>query len=326
VKAICVSDNGRFIIAILVLFSPFGQSVLLHAFVPDGYNFHGIVMNGHFLADEVLNRERWVFFRSGLKASSKEFQSKGQSTAEHKLVDSKQQEPLEAIVTISTEGKSSSSHTLESRYLCLEVETFRQESCNPRYRNCISQLQQKAFWNDDRWEESLQWNMSSDQNKEELRIRSQNRKLKTEVRGLAVENRVLKERLGRLVEFESMFPRCYFGMRVVPVGYNPSVGNSKHEVIPVGYNHSVQNEKIVQNKKHDELCVATNKPKEDQNSSERKPVKAVAVVPAGYNPSVDDDIKIVVEIDDSSCGGDAPEIVNGVDRNRSSTKKRKKRN
>jgi hypothetical protein len=275
-------------------------------------------MNGHFLADEVItNRD----FGRCLEASYTKSQSKGQSTAEHKLVDRKKQEPLEAVVFISTEGKSSSLHTLQARYLCLEIETFDEASCNPRYRDCISQLQKRAYWNDDR-------DMSG-QDQEELRIRSENRKLKIEVRGLAAENRLLKERLGRLVEFESLFPRCYFGLpaTVVPVGYNqPPVAaagstattSNKHGVIPDGYNQK--------NNENRKLNVETEK---NDNSIDRKlnvetekNDNSIAVVPAGYNPSSVDEVE-VVEIADSS-DDDAPEIVNGVDRKRSSTKKRKR--
>ena len=88
------------------------------------------------------------------------YQSRGQRSAEHRLVDNKQQEPLEGIMTMMAEVDSSSSHTLESRYLCLEVEYFGSESCNPRYKTCVSELQQRAFWNDNRFAEPVS-NMSN---------------------------------------------------------------------------------------------------------------------------------------------------------------------
>jgi hypothetical protein len=165
----------------------------------------------------------------------------------------------------------------------------------------------------------------SDGKEEELRIRSENRKLKTEVRGLVAENRVLKGRLGRLLEFESMFPRCYFGKcEVIPVGYNPSVaaavGNSGHGDIP-------DEGKCMATKQQQKNEKSTSEPKQIITEGAvvpagHNPHNIMAVVPAGYNRQIE-----IVEIDDSSNDGDdAPEIVNGIDRKRNATKKRKMRN
>ena len=287
-----------------------------------------LMMTGHFLAAEVEDRGRRVFCR--LAHSKEEYQSKGQSSAEHRLFHKKQRETLDGIVTITAEVDSSSLHTLESRYLCLEVESFGSVSRNPRYRNCVSELQQRAFWNDDRLAEPV-FDMSDvDRDVEERRIRSENRKLKTEVRGMAAENRVLKDRLGRLVQFEFMFPRCYFGAigEVVPVGCNPAVAAGvASEVVPVGSNLSVDN--------------VASKPQEEKNEdrSEYIQMSAIAgvtvttskshvdrkVAPAGYNPAVDDEVEVVEIADSSDDDGDAPEIVNGVDRSRSASGRKRKR-